>query len=143
MTLNRLVFRIPLLAALLLLTQPAFALMEIANVSRDQARKLGVSVRTYPNGEAGVQVRLTFPTRGRLKDFVRVELQIGEGDTRVMSADLVPTRPDADTVTARFSAFPTWLGASTLTIVVGGESPRGGLGYRLRVRDFLEPVDPH
>ena len=57
------------------------------------------------NGDAGAGVWLEFKTTVVLTNFNRVELQIGEGDSRIMSAPLLASEANPASVTAHFSAF--------------------------------------
>jgi hypothetical protein len=127
-----------LLLALTIVPCRCFAMMEIADVSREQAQAMGVTVRSHRNGDAGVAVWLEFKTSGKLAAFRRVELQIGEGEGRIMSAPLLAEHPSPGSIAVHFSAYPAYLGKSTLTIVVAGSNPLGGEGYRLKVKDFVD-----
>jgi hypothetical protein len=114
-----------------------FAEIVIEDVSTNRAKELGVTIRTNMNGQAGVQVRLEFKTDGKLKNVSYVELQIGDGENRIMSAPLLVSYPSPDRATVRFSAYPAYLPTSTLMIVVR-DTPIGGTGYRFKVKDFIE-----
>jgi hypothetical protein len=115
-----------------------FGMFSIEDVSKSRAKALGVTFQTNTNGEAGIQVRLEFNTRGELKKITYVELQIGEGESRIVSAPLQVFYPSPKTGLVRFSAYPAYLPKSTLTIVVYG-GPKGDVGYRFKVEDFTEP----
>jgi len=114
-----------------------FAEIVIEDVSTNRAKELGVTIRTNMNGQAGVQVRLEFKTDGKLKNVSYVELQIGDGENRIMSAPLLVSYPSPDRATVRFSAYPAYLSKSILTIAVYG-GPKGDWGYRFKVKDFIE-----
>ena len=122
-----------------------FAEMLITDVSRAKAKEMGVAIRSHKNGDAGVKVRLEFRTQGVLKDFNRVELIIRAnsqlGAKRLVSAPLLAERPAVDSVSAHFSAAPSYLDASELWIVVN-DPPLGGTGYRFKVKDFIEHQGP-
>ena len=115
-----------------------FAEIVIEDVSTNRAKEWGVTIRTNMNGQAGIQVRLEFKTDGELKRFSYVELQIGDGENRVMSAPLQVSYPSPGKVAVRFSASPAYVPKSTLTIVVG-DTALITTGYRFRVKDFIEP----
>ena len=99
-------------------SSPCFAEMTIEDVSKEWAKEMGVTMRSHKNGDAGVAVWLEFKTNGKLKDFSRVDLQIGEGKSRIMSAPLLASHPSPGSVAVQFSAYPAYLATSTLTIVV-------------------------
>jgi hypothetical protein len=114
-----------------------FAEIVIEDVSTNRARELGVTIRTNMNGQAGIQVRLEFKTTGELKMYSHVELQIGDGENRIMSAPLLVSSASPERVAVNFSVYPAYLSKSTLTIVVR-DTPLGATGYRFEVKDFIE-----
>ena len=129
-----------LLVALFLAgTSQSFALMEIAEVSKERAKEMGVTLRSRPNGDAGVAVWIEFKATGALKNFTRVELRMTSGGKHLVSAPLLASRTAADAVEAYFSAAPEQLAGSTLMLVVT-EGPRSRTGYEFRVKDFVEPA---
>ena len=114
-----------------------FADMLIEDVSKAQAKEMGVNIRSHTNGSAGVKVWLEFHTQGKLKEFSGVELRMTVGGKHLVSAPLLASRPTADSVSAYFSVDPSYLATSELWILV--DEPRGGgTGYRLKVKDFIE-----
>jgi hypothetical protein len=116
-----------------------FAEIVIEDVSTKRAKELGVTIRTNMNGQAGIQVWLEFKTTRELKKYSHVELEIGKGENRIMSAPLLATHPSPESVAVNFSAYPAFLPKSTLMIVVS-DAPLGGTGYRFKVKDFIEPA---
>jgi len=114
-----------------------FAEMMIEDVSKAQAKEMRMTIRSHANGDAGVKVWLEFKTQGKLKEFSRVELRMTVGGKHLVSAPLQASRPTADSVSAYFSADPSYLATSELWIVVDDE-PLGGTGYRLKVKEFIE-----
>ena len=58
---------------------PCFALWEIADVSKERAKEMGMDVRSKPAGPADVRVELEFKAEGELKDFSHVDLRFGDG----------------------------------------------------------------
>jgi hypothetical protein len=125
--------------AFLLLTPSSHCLAAIGvgDVSPDEARALGVAFRTNTNGEAGIQVWLELKSEGELKKITYVKLQIGEGESRIMSAALPVSYSTPGKGVVTFSAYPAYLPKSTLMIVVYN-GPRGDIGYRFKVKDFIE-----
>ena len=129
-----------LILGLLLLTAPGrcFADYLLGDVSKAQAKEMGVTIRTETNGDAGIRVWMEFKTTGKLKEFAYVEVRIGEGKSRIMSAPLRVSRPSPGSVTVQFSADPAYLRESALEIFVE-DAPPGGTVYRLKIKDFIEP----
>ena len=114
-----------------------FAMLAIEDVSTNRAKELGVTIRTNMNGQAGIQVQMEFKTDGELKKITYVELQIGDGENRIMSAPLLVSYPSPGRVAVRFSVYPAYLSKCRLTIAVYG-GPKGDWGYRFKVKEFIE-----
>ena len=113
-----------------------FAEITVGDVSPARAKTLGVTLRTEKNGDAGVKVWLGFKTKGELEKFNYIELQIGDGEDRIMSAPFLVSHPSQGSVVVTFSAYPAYLPRSTLMIVVY-DGPEGDVGYRFKVKDFI------
>lgn len=134
--------RLLILAFLFLaVSNQCLAMQENTDVSPEQAKELGVVIRSNPNGEDGVKVWLEFAPKGVLKNFTHVDLAIGPAGKRLVAAPLFTSRPTPDTVTAFFSADPAYLDTSVLTIVVQN-SLRTRIGYKLKVKDFVAKETP-
>jgi len=114
------------------------ALMEIADVSKERAKELSINVRSNVAGSNEVRVWLEFKTKGELAAFSHVELEITEGESRLVSARLLSERPTSDTIAVNFIADPANLAKSTLTVVVQPR-PETRIGFRLKVKDFIQP----
>jgi hypothetical protein len=114
-----------------------FAVYLLEDVSEAQAKEMGVAIRTETNGDAGIRVRMEFKTTGKLKEFSYVEVRIGEGKSRIMSAPLMAAHPSPGSVAVQFSAGPAYLPESALEIFVEDAVP-GGTVYRLKVKDFVD-----
>src|SRR5690348_15789803 len=82
---------------------PCFALWGIAPVSEDGAKELGMQVRSEPAGPNHVRVELEFKSEGKLKDFSRVDLRIGEGDNPPVTAPLREDRSKPGRVVVSFT----------------------------------------
>jgi len=118
-------------------SSPCFAMQENVAVSNELAKDMGVTIQAQANGEAGTKVWIEFKTQGVLKNFSRIELDMAVRGKYLVSAPLLTLRPTADSVSAYFSADPTHLASSVLTIVVqDGERTR--TGYQFKVKDFIE-----
>src|ERR1700675_469050 len=90
-------FSILVLVVLLVAPSPCFALWDIAPVSKELAKKMGMEVRSERAGPNHVIVQLEFKTEGKFEEFSpegkfkdrsRVELRIGEGDNPPVTAPL-------------------------------------------------------
>ena len=57
-----------------------FGMMDIEEVTPQRAKELGLEIRTIAAGPDAVRVELEFEAKGDLKDFVRVDLQMTEGE---------------------------------------------------------------
>jgi len=130
-------FRISVLTFLVVAAPSlCFALMSIANVSKEQAKEMGMEVRSNAAGPNAVRVALEFETKGALKSFSRVDLEIRDGEKWV-SAALRVDRSKPGRVIVSFAADRATLDKSTLSVVVQ-PGPRDMTGYDLRVKDFVD-----
>jgi len=111
-------FRISVLTFLVVAAPSlCFALMSIANVSKEQAKEMGMEVRSNAAGPNAVRVALEFETKGALKSFSRVDLEIRDGEKWV-SAALRVDRSKPGRVIVSFAADRANLDKSTLRVVV-------------------------
>ena len=133
----KVILKVTVLLMLAMASANCLAEMLIADVSKEEAKQMGVTIGSRKNGEASVEVRLEFKTTGKFEKFKRVELEIGKGQNQIMSAPLLPTYPNPGSISVRFSVNPAYIADSTLMIVV--DAALGGEGYRLKVKDFLDP----
>ncbi|MFL5340110.1 MAG: hypothetical protein ACJ8F7_08155 [Gemmataceae bacterium] len=130
------IFRLAAVAALLAAVPGrCFALWEIAPVSPDEAKKLGMEVRSNPAGPEAVRVVLEFKPEGQLKGFSHVDLRVGGGNNPLATAALKEERTKTGSVVVSFSADRAQLDKLVLWVMVrGGE---GGVAYELRVKEFV------
>ena len=140
------VFNIFVLAVLLVVApSPCFALWDIALVSKEKAKELGMEVRTTATGPNHVIVQLEFKTEGKFEEFSpegkskdrsRVELRIGAGDNPPVTAPLREDRSKPGRVAVSFTADRAQLDKLTLWVIVPESD--GRTIYDLRVKDFVE-----
>jgi hypothetical protein len=133
----RAIFNISAVAVFLVVApSPCFALWLIAPVSKERAKELGMQVRTTATGPNHVIVELEFKTEGTFKDFIRVDLRVGEGDNPPVTAALREDRSKPGRVVVSFTAERGHLDKIKLWVMVPGLD--GGSIYDLRVKDFVE-----
>jgi hypothetical protein len=130
-----------------LVPSPCFALWDVLQVSREEAKKLGLDVRTTASG-SHVVVELEFKTDGnfkafsadsKFKDSSGVWLSIGLEDNPLLSAALKEDRSKAGRVVVSFTADRVQLGLSNLQVRAPfTDGGAGGTEFRLRVKDFVE-----
>ena len=136
-------FNIAILTVLVVVPSQCFALWEIAPVSKELAKKMGMEVRSERAGPNHVRVELEFKPEGELKVFTerelknysRVELQIGAGDNPPVTAPLREDRSKPGRIVVSFTADRGQLDKLTLWVMVPGLE--GGTAYVLRVTDFV------
>jgi hypothetical protein len=124
--------------ALLLTLAPSrcFALREIAFVSKQEAKEMGIRLEAQGSGPDQVWVELEFKAEGKFKAYDHVELEIYEGKkTLVAYAPLKDERSSSGSIKVRFLADRSYLKKITLSIVVGDLTEAV---YELRVKDFVE-----
>ena len=114
-----------------------FALRDLAEVSKKEAKEMGLEIRAAAAGPDAVWLELEFKTEGRLKDFNHVELEIREGEKLLVAyAALSEKRSNSGSVLVRFMANRAYLDKITLTVVTG--FPSADFGNELRVKDFVD-----
>jgi hypothetical protein len=122
-------------AVVLLVTSPCFALWEIAPVSKQEAKELGLEVRSIAAGPNDVRIELEFKVAGKLADFNRVELRFGERE-RSVSAALKEDRSKPGRVSVSLVADRAQLDKITLWIMIPGVL--GGTIYEVRAKEFID-----
>jgi hypothetical protein len=134
-------FRMAVLAVLLIAPSPCFALWGIAPVSKEQAKELGMEVRSTALGANQVRVELEFKTEGPLKNFSRVDLRFGEGNNPPLAAPLQEDRSKPGRIVVSFNVDRAHLDKINLWVYVPGSL--GGTIYQLRIKDFVELKKDH
>ena len=137
---------IALVALLLVAPSPCFALWVHARVSKENAKALGMEVRTTAVDPNHVRVELEFKTEGTFEGFSPesrskyrsgVELRIGQGDKPLLTAALKEDHSKKGRVVVGFTAERVQFDQSELRVSVPESD--GGTIYILRVKDFVEP----
>jgi hypothetical protein len=125
-----------------------FALWEVADVSVEEAKELGMEIRLQAAGSNHVGVELEFKTEGKFKAFgpegkykdrSRVELTIGPRDNPLVTAALREDRSKAGSVVVGFTADRVQLVQTNLRVNVPyQDGGAGGITYVLRGKDLVE-----
>ena len=129
-------FSIAVVAVLLVAPSSCFALGSVLQVSKEEAKKMGMEVRSTSLGANQVRVELGFKVEGGLKNFRHVDLWFGEGDSPLLAAPLQEDRSKPGQVAVGFTADRAHLDKITLRVTV---SELGDTVYKLRIKDFVEP----
>ena len=137
-------YRPPLtLVALLLLLGGlpgrSYAMYGILEISRERAKKLGITVSAGPSANNDLRVQVDFKTAGPMKEFQWADLELSQGEKRLVTAALLPRRSSPDKVHLEFYGDPAALANATVTLFVRDE-PLGGTAYRFRLKEFLAPA---
>jgi hypothetical protein len=128
------------LAFLLIISAaPCFALWDIAEVSKADAKAMGIEIRSTPAGPKDLRIEVEIKTDGKLKNFGRVDLRVGE-EGKVVVAALKEDRSKPGRVLVGFNAARSQLQTINLWIMVPGAE--GGVAYEVRVKAFVEANDP-
>jgi hypothetical protein len=127
---------------LALASTPCLALMEIADVNKDRARELEMEIRAQPSGPDAVRVELEFPTKGEMKLFSRVNLEISDGKKLLLSSSLLPEKESKPgRILVNFIADRAQLDRISLMVIVGEID--GRTGYLIKVKDFVDLTKLH
>jgi len=114
-----------------------FALWSGGQVSKEQAKELGMEIRSKANDTGAFWVELEFKPEGKLKSFSHVDLRISEGEKSLVTATLREDRSKPGRVVVSLTADRACLDKITLWVYVADMMP-GGTIYQLRVKDFVE-----
>jgi hypothetical protein len=121
---------------LVLGSNPCFALWGIAPVSKEQAKEMGMEVRSHAAGPAEVRVELEFKSEGELKTVSEVNLRFNDGGKTVVTAPLREDRSNPGRIVVSFTADRARLDKLTLWVMCPGS--RGGTVFELKVKDFVD-----
>jgi hypothetical protein len=128
-------------AAVLLVVAPStcLAVWDVMQVTKEEAKKLGLEVRSKDGAKNQVSVELEIPLAGDLGRVSEVILQVGQGDNRPVTAALKEDRSKPGRVVVAFWANRTTAEMISLHVMVPGEPGTvGGAMYDLRVKDFVD-----
>ena len=138
------IFKISVLSVLLaIVPSPCFALWSFGPVSKEQAKELGMEIRSRTNDKTELSMELEIKTEGALKSFSRedhlgrVELQIKEGETCLVSATLKEDRSKPGRAVVSFAVDHAHLDRITLRVWVYQDL--GGVIHELRLKEFVDP----
>lgn len=131
------------LVLVLVTANPVFAMIDVGTLSPQEAKELGITMKSRPNGDAGIKVWIEFKKEGFLKNFTYAELRMRDNDGDHLLSARLESHPvvhgqAAELVTLAFSAQPSQLDKCSFLVVAYGSS-RGDVGYYLKVTDFIDP----
>jgi hypothetical protein len=136
----RTIFNIAVLVLVLAFApSPCFALREIAVVTKEEAKEMGIEVRAKPAGPDAVWLELEFKPEGKLEEFTHVELKMTEGEKSfVFSAALREKRSSSGSIIVTFTASRAYFETITLSVVMHSPREAGDHTYELRMKDFVD-----
>jgi len=115
-----------------------FAVWDVLTVSKEQAKTLGIEVRSTA-GDEYTQVVLEFKDDGKLKDFSDIYLKVTEKDKLALSVAVREDRTKPGRVVVGVTADAAQVGKLTFQVKVPYRD--GALGrayYEVRVKDLVE-----
>jgi hypothetical protein len=119
-------------------SSPCFALREIAPLTKEQAKEMGIELRAKPGPDA-VGLVLEFKPEGKLKEFTHVELQMTGGEkSTVVFTELRETRSSSGSVVVTLTVGRAYLEKTILSVVMHGPREAGDHTYELRMKDFVD-----
>lgn len=143
------ILNIAVAVLLVVAPRPCFALWDVLQVSKEQAKEFGLQVSSQATGPTRVSVKLEFKIEGKFKVFSpeskfkdrsSVGLWIGQGENTQVSAELREDRSKAGSVVVGFTVDRAQLEQTQLRMMVPySDGGLGGAQYRIRVKDFVEP----
>jgi hypothetical protein len=124
------------IALLVIVSRPCFALWGISTVSKEEITGLGAEFHATPAGPDAVRVDFEFNADGKLKGFSRVDLRFGADADSGLTAALQEDRSKPGRVAMGFSANRTYLEKIRLWVFL--PESLGGSIYEFRVKDFVD-----
>ncbi|WP_298859814.1 hypothetical protein [uncultured Gimesia sp.] len=128
-------------------TSPSFGMISVGVLTKEAAKeKYGITMHARKNGDAGIKVWLEFKKEGWLENFTYAELRMDDHQgNHLVSAKLQPNpvhhRQPKDITTVAFSVDADQLDQCSF-LVVCYTGIRGGVGYYLKAKDFLDLTNP-
>jgi hypothetical protein len=125
--------------AVLLAVAPnrSHALESIELVTKERAKALGLEIRSEAAGPDAVLVVLEFDTKGELKNYHRVALELHDGGKVLATSTLKEEQSKPGRVLVSFTADRAKLDQFTLKVVTES-SARERIGHVIRVKDFVD-----
>jgi hypothetical protein len=114
-----------------------YAYEPIEFVTQERAKSLGMEIRANAAGPDAVRVELEFETKGELKDYSRVALEMQDEGKLLLTSTLREDKSQPGRVVVSFAADRTKLDKLTLKVVVQ-YSARGRTGHVLRIKEFVD-----
>jgi len=106
------------------------------NVTKNEAKELGVELRAKPNGPKEAWIELEFKPEGKLAGFSHVSLEISDGEKFQLGwTPLKDERTRSGNVLVRLMGNRKYLQNVTLRIVRGFTED---VGEDIRIRDFVD-----
>ena len=118
-----------------------FAARIITGVSKNRAEnELGVKIKSELCADGRIGVRLEFMPLGNLERFHHAELDISSEGRRLLSATLKPLIQTETQVVLYFSADPSYVKMTTLTVIVRRKTRWDPDGYSFAIKDFVNEL---
>ena len=123
---------------LAILSHPCFGEIDVGELSKDEAKELGIELRAKPGGPKHAWIELEFKLEGKLSKFQYVSLEIPDGDQLGLGwTPLKDKRTSSGSVIVRLMGSRKFLENVTLRIV-HGDGDFGGSGLDVRLKDFVD-----
>ena len=118
------------------------AMYSVGPLTKEEAKKSGVILKSRPNGDAGTQVWLEIKKDGPLGNANFFELRMKDSEGKHLLSNRIQPHPVTrdqakNIITISFSAKPSQLSACSFWIYKGG-SLRDSEILTIKVSDFLE-----
>jgi len=126
---------------LLVVAGSCFGMISLGTLDKERAAKMGIVMKSRPNGDAGTKVWLEFKQKDAFKNFTYAELRMKDDDgnhqlSAMLRVNPVHHKQTADITSVVFSADPTQLKNCEFWVVCNNAME--GVGYILKVSDFLD-----
>jgi hypothetical protein len=114
----------------------SWARFSVRNVSKEQAKELGIELRAKALGPKNAWIELEFKAEGKLADFLHVSIKVADGDKFALGwTPLKDRRTSSGSVLVRVMGSRSFLERVSLRIVHGAF---GGAGVDVDIRKFVD-----
>lgn len=119
-------------------------MISVGTLDKKEAAKMGIVMKSRPNGDAGVKVWIEFRLEGVLERFTYAELRMEDDEGNHQLSAMLRVNPEnhkqpKDITSVAFSADPAQLKNCEFWVVCNNAME--GVGYILKVSDFLDLDD--
>ena len=132
---KRMTFCLMITALLVAAPSQCFAFESIEFVTKERAKELGMEIKVGPAGPEAVLIVLDFETKGELKSYYRVALDMHDEGRLLLSSTLKEDKAPPGHIVVSFAADRKKLDRIEVKVVTMSGGQR--TGHVLRMKEFV------